>query len=127
LGTLEGYNTLRRKFGGDSFLVNGPYSAIMSALTPTGGIGGAYNILNLGFGGSKSEADSVGPWGPDSGQQQPHQPTPQSLRHLLAATASRVIYDMGTHPDQMLLPQALQQPQQQLQQQPYVYSPAPPG
>ncbi len=31
----EGYNTLRRKFGADSFFVNGPYNAIMNALTPT--------------------------------------------------------------------------------------------
>ncbi|XP_040571544.1 uncharacterized protein [Lepeophtheirus salmonis] len=29
---LEGYNTLRRKFGDDSFFVNGPYAAIMSAI-----------------------------------------------------------------------------------------------
>ncbi len=116
---------MRRKFGGDSFLVNGPYHAIMSALTPTGGIGGAYNILNMGFGGSKSETEPEGPWAPDAGQQ-PHPPTPQSLRHLLATTASRVINDMAMQPDQLLLPQALQQPQQQLQQ-PYVYSPALPG
>lgn len=120
MDTSEGYNTLRRKFGGDSFLVNGPYHAIMSALTPAGGIGDAYNLLNFGFGGSKSETDPVGPWNPDSGQQ-PHQPAPQSLRHLLAATASRVIHDLGQQPDQMLLPLALQQPQQP-QQQPYVPS-----
>ena len=30
----EGYNSLRRKFGPDSFWVNGPYHAIMTALTP---------------------------------------------------------------------------------------------
>ncbi|TRY73432.1 hypothetical protein TCAL_01516 [Tigriopus californicus] len=30
----EGYNSLRRKFGPDSFWVNGPYHAIMSAITP---------------------------------------------------------------------------------------------
>ena len=41
---LEGYNTLRRKFGPDSFLVNGPYSAIMSAFTPPDGAGWAFNI-----------------------------------------------------------------------------------
>ncbi len=29
-----GYDTLRRKFGADSFWVNGPYHAIMTALTP---------------------------------------------------------------------------------------------
>jgi hypothetical protein len=52
----EGYNSLRRKFGGDSFLVNGPYHAIMSAITPTGG-GGSYDIFNFGFGGAKTDND----------------------------------------------------------------------
>ena len=120
----EGYNTLRRKFGGDSFLVNGPYHAIMSALTPTGaGAGGAYDLFNFGFGASKNEND--GPWSPDWGQQ-PHPPTPQTLRHLLAATASRAIYDQGAGQGQDgLVPQLLQQQQQQ--QQPYIYSPTPPG
>ena len=37
----EGYNTLRRKFGDDSFLVNGPYAAIMSAIY--NGADGVYN------------------------------------------------------------------------------------
>jgi hypothetical protein len=97
----EGYNSLRRKFGGDSFLVNGPYHAIMSALTPTGA-GGAYDLFNFGFGGSKNDNDQGGPWSPDS-----NLPTPASL----------------------LLPQPelLQQQQQQQQQQPFFYSPTPPA
>ena len=40
----EGYNTLRRKFGGDSFLVNGPYSAIMQAFTPADGSEGYWGF-----------------------------------------------------------------------------------
>ena len=84
--------------------MNGPYHAIMSALTPTGGVGGSYDIFNFGFGGSKTDSDQVGPWSPDSN------PTPQSL---LSAN---------------LLPQPeLLQQQQQQQQQQFFYSPTPPG
>ena len=96
----------------------------MSALTPTGaGAGGAYDLFNFGFGGSKNEND--GPWSPDWGQQ-PHPPTPQTLRHLLAATASRALFEHGQGEGQDgLVPQQLQQQQQQSQQ--YFYSPTPPG
>ena len=45
----EGYNTLRRKFGTDSFLVNGPYSAIMSAFTPPDGSDGLWGFNIPGF------------------------------------------------------------------------------
>jgi hypothetical protein len=117
----EGYNTLRRKFGGDSFLVNGPYHAIMSALAPTGaGAGGVYDLFNFG---TKNENDQGGPWSPDWGQQ-PHPPTPQTLRHLLAATASRALFDNGQQQAEQLLAQPLQQQQQQQQ---FFYSPTPPG
>lgn len=37
----EGYNSLRRKFGPDSFWVNGPYHAIMTAITPPDYTGGS--------------------------------------------------------------------------------------
>jgi hypothetical protein len=66
----EGYNTLRRKFGGDSFLVNGPYQAIMGALSPTGALRGIFSLLNMGLGGPTSELESPDPWAP----------TPQSLQ-----------------------------------------------
>jgi hypothetical protein len=46
---LEGYNTLRRKFGDNSFLVNGPYSAIMSAFTPPDGTDGLWGFNIPGF------------------------------------------------------------------------------
>lgn len=53
----EGYNTLRRKFGTDSFLVNGPYSAIMAAFTPPeGGDGGYWGFNFPGF-----SSDNEGP------------------------------------------------------------------
>ena len=53
----EGYNTLRRKFGSESFLVNGPYSAIMSAFTPPeGAADGTYWGFNFpGFGSNDNE------------------------------------------------------------------------
>jgi len=95
----------------------------MSALTPTGGAGGAYDLFNFGFGtGTKNEGDQGGPWSTDWGQQ-PHPPTPQTLRHLLAETASRALFDNGQQQEQ-LMPQLLQQQQQQ---QPFYYSPTPPG
>ena len=48
----EGYNILRRKFGEDSFWVNGPYHAIMKAITgATGPIEGSYFDINSYFGG----------------------------------------------------------------------------
>jgi len=78
---------------------------------------GVYNMFNFGFGGPKSEADPQGTWTSGPGQQQPHQPAQQSLRRLLQATASQVIFNVETNLNQMLLPQELQQ------QQPYVYSP----
>ena len=89
--------------------MNGPYHAIMSALTPTGA-GGSYDIFNFGFGGSKSDNDQGGPWSQDS-----NLPTPQSL--LAAAIL----------PQPELLQQQLQQQQQQQPQQ-FFHSPTlPPG
>ena len=52
LSDAEGYNILRRKFGEDSFWVNGPYHAIMKAITgATGPIEGSYFDINSYFGG----------------------------------------------------------------------------
>ena len=52
---VEGYNTLRRKFGTDSFLVKGPYGAIMSAFTPPDGSDGLWGFNIPGF------SDNEGP------------------------------------------------------------------
>jgi len=79
-----------------------------------------YDLFNFG---TKNENDQGGPWSPDWGQQ-PHPPTPQTLRHLLAATASRALFDNGQQQAEQLLAQPLQQQQQQQQ---FFYSPTPPG
>ena len=42
----EGYNNLRQKFGADSFWVNGPYHAIMTAINGPGGEGSYFNFNN---------------------------------------------------------------------------------
>ena len=44
---IEGYNTLRQKFGPDSFWVNGPYHAIMTAINGPGGGEGSYFNFNI--------------------------------------------------------------------------------
>ncbi len=43
----EGYNQLRRRFGADSFLVNGPYQKFLAAVTPKDYKGGD-PFLNIG-------------------------------------------------------------------------------
>lgn len=86
--TTEGYNTLRRKFGGDSFLVNGPYQAIMGALSPTGALRGIFSILNLGIGSPKNDLESADPWAP----------TPQSLQQADGQTVQEpqpFVYSAG--------------------------------
>jgi hypothetical protein len=73
----EGYNTLRRRFGPDSFWVNGPYHAIMSALTPSD------------YDGSSPFANILDQLGIDTGNVPPAAPgaTPRTLM-LRQATAS---------------------------------------
>jgi len=44
---IEGYNNLRQKFGPDSFWVNGPYHAIMTAINGPGGGEGSYFNFNI--------------------------------------------------------------------------------
>ena len=85
LSDAEGYNILRRKFGEDSFWVNGPYHAIMKAITgATGPIEGSYFDINSYFGGGGSGTSGFLPGSPTSetstvlnAMQAP--PTPQSL------------------------------------------------
>ena len=43
----EGYNSLRKKFGADSFWVNGPYHAIMTAINGPGGEGSYFDFNKL--------------------------------------------------------------------------------
>ena len=44
INSVEGYNNLRQKFGTDSFWVNGPYHAIMTAINGPGGEGSYFNF-----------------------------------------------------------------------------------
>jgi len=59
---LQGYNILRRKFGEDSFWVNGPYHAIMKAITgATGPIEDYSGKLTGGYrGGMMSQRNALG-------------------------------------------------------------------
>ena len=47
----DGYAQLRKRFGPDSFLVTGPFHAIMTAVTPTDYTGGSpfYDVFNKGI------------------------------------------------------------------------------
>ena len=79
----EGYNSLRRKFGPDSFWVNGPYHAIMTAITPKDYSGGSpfatlFNPLtdSIGFGSGGVD----GPNTPAPPQKLIGEPVAQALR-----------------------------------------------
>ena len=83
LSDAEGYNILRRKFGEDSFWVNGPYHAIMKAITgATGPIEGSYFDINSYFGGGSGTSGFL-PGSPTSETSTVlnamQAPTPQSL------------------------------------------------
>ena len=51
LPSPDGYAQLRKRFGPDSFLVTGPFHAIMTAVTPTDYTGGSpfYDVFNKGI------------------------------------------------------------------------------
>ena len=86
---IEGYNNLRQKFGTDSFWVNGPYHAIMTAINGPGGEGSYFNfnIFNTN---------------PESSTMANMLPTPQSLiqqssnQQQLLQTAQQQLQDSSS-------------------------------
>jgi hypothetical protein len=93
----EGYNTLRRKFGGDSFLVNGPYNAIMSALTPTDGNGFSFNFPGFpgSFDNSEGPMSTTLPSTAALAQALAQQPAPGQANYNAAPYYSQTISPMA--------------------------------